>query len=41
MDKEQNFINTTPIKANATLWGCLFGACNTHNNIELAEQVAR
>eukprot|EP01018_Ginkgo_biloba_P014274 Gb_03222 [translate_table: standard] len=40
LDEAQNFINKMPIKPDATVWGCLLGACRIHNNIELGEHVA-
>eukprot|EP01018_Ginkgo_biloba_P014272 Gb_03213 [translate_table: standard] len=40
LDEAQDFINRMPIKPDATVWGCLLGACRVHNNIELGEQVA-
>eukprot|EP01018_Ginkgo_biloba_P002433 Gb_04612 [translate_table: standard] len=40
LDEAQDFINKMPIKPDATVWGCLLGACRIHNNIELGEQVA-
>eukprot|EP01018_Ginkgo_biloba_P014275 Gb_03221 [translate_table: standard] len=40
LDEAQHFINKMPIKPDATVWGCLLGACRVHNNIELGEHVA-
>eukprot|EP01018_Ginkgo_biloba_P002100 Gb_06087 [translate_table: standard] len=40
LDEAQDFISKMPIKADATVWGCLLGACRIHNNIELGEHVA-
>eukprot|EP01018_Ginkgo_biloba_P010349 Gb_07336 [translate_table: standard] len=40
LDEAQDFINKMPIKPDATVWGCLLGACRVHNNIELGEHVA-
>eukprot|EP01018_Ginkgo_biloba_P040409 Gb_21270 [translate_table: standard] len=40
LDEAQDFIKKMPIKPDATVWGCLLGACRIHNNIELGEQVA-
>eukprot|EP01018_Ginkgo_biloba_P002598 Gb_38504 [translate_table: standard] len=40
LDEAQDFINQMPIKPDATVWGCLLGACRVHSNIELGERVA-
>eukprot|EP01018_Ginkgo_biloba_P018551 Gb_27291 [translate_table: standard] len=40
LDEAQDFINKMPIKPDATVWGCLLGACRVHNNMELGEHVA-
>eukprot|EP01018_Ginkgo_biloba_P000442 Gb_36920 [translate_table: standard] len=40
LDEAQDFINKMPIKPDATVWGCLLGACRIHNNIELGECMA-
>eukprot|EP01018_Ginkgo_biloba_P001596 Gb_35886 [translate_table: standard] len=40
LDEAQDFINKMPIKPDASVWGCLLGACRVHNNIELGERVA-
>eukprot|EP01018_Ginkgo_biloba_P001468 Gb_24929 [translate_table: standard] len=40
LDEAQDFINKMPIKPDATMLGCLLGACRSHNNIELGERVA-
>jgi hypothetical protein len=36
----KDLISKMPIKPDATVWGCLLGACRIHNNIELGELVA-
>eukprot|EP01018_Ginkgo_biloba_P002829 Gb_14728 [translate_table: standard] len=41
LEEAQDFINKMPIKPDATVWRCLLGACRIHNNIELAECVAK
>eukprot|EP01018_Ginkgo_biloba_P001223 Gb_04402 [translate_table: standard] len=40
LGEAQDLINQMPIKPDATLWGCLLGACRIHNNVELGESVA-
>eukprot|EP01018_Ginkgo_biloba_P028363 Gb_34253 [translate_table: standard] len=40
LNEAQDFINKMPIEPEAAVWGCLLGACRTHTNIELGEQVA-
>jgi len=40
LDEALDFINKMPIKPDATVWGCLLGACRVHNNIKLGKQVA-
>eukprot|EP01018_Ginkgo_biloba_P002566 Gb_33727 [translate_table: standard] len=40
LDEAQDFINKMPMKPDATVWGCLLGACRIHNNIELGERMA-
>lgn len=40
LDEALDFINKMPIKPDATVWGCLLGACRVHNNIELGKQAA-
>eukprot|EP01018_Ginkgo_biloba_P001171 Gb_31188 [translate_table: standard] len=40
LDEAQDFISNMPIKPDATVWGCLLGACTIHNNIQLGEYVA-
>eukprot|EP01018_Ginkgo_biloba_P021393 Gb_16101 [translate_table: standard] len=40
LDEAQEFINKMPIKPDASVWGCLLGACRIHNNLELGERVA-
>eukprot|EP01018_Ginkgo_biloba_P019081 Gb_13190 [translate_table: standard] len=40
LDEAQDFINKMPIKPDATVWGCLLGACRIHKNIGLGERVA-
>eukprot|EP01018_Ginkgo_biloba_P006435 Gb_28586 [translate_table: standard] len=40
LDEAQNFVSKMPIKPDATVWGCLLGACRIHNNLELGERVA-
>eukprot|EP01018_Ginkgo_biloba_P011209 Gb_02060 [translate_table: standard] len=40
LDEALDFINKMPIEPNANVWGCLLGACRTHNNIQLGEHVA-
>jgi pentatricopeptide repeat protein len=40
LDEARNFINNMPIKPDASVWGCLLGACRIHNNIELGEWAA-
>eukprot|EP01018_Ginkgo_biloba_P001174 Gb_31190 [translate_table: standard] len=40
LDEAQKFIEKMPIKADATVWGCLLGAFRVNDNIELAEYVA-
>eukprot|EP01018_Ginkgo_biloba_P001598 Gb_35887 [translate_table: standard] len=40
LDEAHDFINKMPMKADATVWGCLLGACRLHRNIELGECVA-
>eukprot|EP01018_Ginkgo_biloba_P034625 Gb_37253 [translate_table: standard] len=40
LDEALGFINKMPIKPDATVWGCLLGACRIHANVELGECVA-
>eukprot|EP01018_Ginkgo_biloba_P011199 Gb_27469 [translate_table: standard] len=40
LDEAHEFIKKMPIKPDATVWGCLLGACRIHNNIELGECAA-
>eukprot|EP01018_Ginkgo_biloba_P001708 Gb_40749 [translate_table: standard] len=40
LDEAKDFISKMPIKPDATVWGCLLGACRIHHNIVLAENVA-
>eukprot|EP01018_Ginkgo_biloba_P037025 Gb_10985 [translate_table: standard] len=40
LDEAKDFINKMPIEPDAIVWTCLLGACRTHSNIELGEQVA-
>eukprot|EP01018_Ginkgo_biloba_P034747 Gb_24821 [translate_table: standard] len=40
LDEAYDFINKMPIKPDATVWGCLLGACRIHINVELGERVA-
>eukprot|EP01018_Ginkgo_biloba_P000439 Gb_36918 [translate_table: standard] len=40
LDEARDFIYKMPIKPDATVWGCLLGACRIHKNIELGEYVA-
>eukprot|EP01018_Ginkgo_biloba_P041292 Gb_07260 [translate_table: standard] len=40
LDEAHEFILKMPIKPDATVWGCLLGACRNHSNVELGEQVA-
>eukprot|EP01018_Ginkgo_biloba_P022027 Gb_29768 [translate_table: standard] len=40
LDETLDFINKMQIKPDATVWGCLLGACRVHNNIKLGEHVA-
>jgi len=40
LKEASEFINKMSIQPDATLWGCLLGACRVHNNIELAEYAA-
>eukprot|EP01018_Ginkgo_biloba_P000317 Gb_38242 [translate_table: standard] len=41
LEEAQTFINKMPIKADATVWICLLGACRIHNNVELGEYAAK
>ncbi|RDX86470.1 Pentatricopeptide repeat-containing protein DOT4, chloroplastic, partial [Mucuna pruriens] len=38
--KAYKFIETIPIKADATIWGALLCGCRIHHEVELAEKVA-
>ncbi|KAG4960345.1 hypothetical protein JHK87_036978 [Glycine soja] len=38
--KAHSFIETMPIKPDATIWGALFCGCRIHHDVELAEKVA-
>eukprot|EP01018_Ginkgo_biloba_P002600 Gb_38500 [translate_table: standard] len=40
LNEALDFIYKMPIKPDATVWGCLLGACRIHNCIELGERVA-
>eukprot|EP01018_Ginkgo_biloba_P022532 Gb_14918 [translate_table: standard] len=40
LEEAEDFINKMPIKPDASVWGCLLGACRVHSNIELGERVA-
>eukprot|EP01018_Ginkgo_biloba_P002102 Gb_06089 [translate_table: standard] len=40
LDEAWDFINKMTLKPDATVWGCLLGACKIHNNIDLGEHVA-
>lgn len=41
LDEAHDFINRMPINPDASVWGCLLGACAIHNNIELGEHAAK
>ncbi|KAL2939711.1 hypothetical protein RDABS01_033869 [Bienertia sinuspersici] len=41
IDKALELIKTMPIEAGKDAYGALLGACRIHNNIELAEEVAK
>jgi len=40
LDEARDFINKMPIEPDATVWGCLLGACRIHNNTELGKWAA-
>ncbi|CAJ1961952.1 unnamed protein product [Sphenostylis stenocarpa] len=40
LSKAYNFIETIPIKPDATVWGALLCGCRIHHDVELAEKVA-
>ncbi|XP_061342688.1 pentatricopeptide repeat-containing protein DOT4, chloroplastic-like [Gastrolobium bilobum] len=40
LSKAYMFIETMPIKPDATIWGALLCGCRIHHNVELAEKVA-
>ncbi|XP_061356410.1 pentatricopeptide repeat-containing protein DOT4, chloroplastic-like [Gastrolobium bilobum] len=40
LSKAYRFIETMPIKPDATIWGTLLSGCRIHHNVELAEKVA-
>jgi len=40
LSKAYNFIETMPIKPDATVWGALLCGCRIHHDVELAEKVA-
>eukprot|EP01018_Ginkgo_biloba_P001220 Gb_33294 [translate_table: standard] len=40
LDEAYDLINEMPIKPDATVWGCLLGACRIHHNVELGKCVA-
>jgi pentatricopeptide repeat protein len=40
LDEAHNFIKQMPIKPDASVWGCLLGACTINNNIELGKYVS-
>lgn len=41
LDEAWDFIQTMPLKPDATIWGALLGSCRTHRNIEFAEIAAQ
>ncbi|XP_041024368.1 pentatricopeptide repeat-containing protein DOT4, chloroplastic [Juglans microcarpa x Juglans regia] len=40
LSKAYRFINTMPIKPDATIWGALLCGCRIHHDVKLAEKVA-
>nr|XP_043625532.1 pentatricopeptide repeat-containing protein DOT4, chloroplastic [Erigeron canadensis] len=40
LSEAYNFINTMPIKPDATIWGLLLSGCRFHHDVKLAEKVA-
>ncbi|KAK7247182.1 hypothetical protein RIF29_42059 [Crotalaria pallida] len=40
LSKAYRFIETMPIKPDASIWGALLSGCRIHHNVELAEKVA-
>ncbi|XP_045790018.1 pentatricopeptide repeat-containing protein At4g01030, mitochondrial [Trifolium pratense] len=41
LDEASDFIETMPIKPDASIWGALLASCRIHKNIKLAEIAAR
>ncbi|KAI4338794.1 hypothetical protein MLD38_023806 [Melastoma candidum] len=41
LSKAEEFIESTPVKANATVWGTLLSACRESGCLEVAERVSR
>jgi len=41
LDEASHFIETMPIKPDASIWGALLASCRIHKNIKLAEIAAR
>ncbi|XP_059075508.1 pentatricopeptide repeat-containing protein At4g02750-like [Cryptomeria japonica] len=41
LEEAKHFIHEMPLKPNASVWVTLLGACRVHNNIKLAEYVAK
>ncbi|XP_031485853.1 pentatricopeptide repeat-containing protein At5g66520-like [Nymphaea colorata] len=41
LDEAEDFISSMPIKANASVWGALLGACRIHGNVELGGKVGK
>ncbi|XP_015888748.2 pentatricopeptide repeat-containing protein At4g01030, mitochondrial [Ziziphus jujuba] len=41
LDEAWDFIQTMPLKPDATIWGALLGSCRAHRNVEFAEIAAK
>ncbi|XVE73730.1 hypothetical protein DITRI_Ditri11bG0141900 [Diplodiscus trichospermus] len=41
LDEAWDFIQSMPLKPDATIWGALLGSCHIHKNIQLAEIAAK
>lgn len=40
LDEAEQFINSMPLEATASIWSSLLGACRIHGNLEVAERAA-
>lgn len=40
LEEAKNFVETMPVKPDASVWGALLGACRSHGNLDMGREVA-